>query len=304
MRTSCALLAVISLGFVFASCTPEDVIEQRASQSGHDSTYLSEIYEIDSVPGGIPYLGAVHLYGYDNLKRVTTLIDSAQSQTGWRIREERHFFYQGTDTLPYRSSEIFHSIDVSSYDAYYFYNAGGRRIRDSILIYDESGVSSTKLRRVSYSYSPGKMIDSSFDIAILNPQYVSLSNVHDSAVLDNNGNVVYNFRSVYYGVINTLNYQQESILNYDNHPNPFAHLSNYQCQDLIPADYFHFHQENNLLHIHNIAYRPGFPPTVYDLDYTGHYSYNTMNYPSQISPTFLPNSNSLFHKIIFVYRSP
>ena len=303
MKILYPFIAVISLLSIFVSCTPDDVLERASMQQSADSNYLSKIYQVDSIAGATIDTIMISTYTYDNLKRVISFTDSLfHTQGTVPVPKRGYFYYSGTDTLPYKTIEIIPTVDGDdSTIRYFFFDAHHLRKMDSVFTYQGPlGPTLRVLAKRYYSYSLGKISDTSFESSIFQVYFYNKS---DSAILDVNGNMLYSSQSVYNGVNDSFLYRFIYTANYDNHPSPFVHLSNLKCRDIFPprwAGFKDFPQNNNPLHL--IEYIQG-TTSHYDIDYTGHYLYNFAGYPKEISYLPTPNYPGRFSKLIFVYKT-
>lgn len=273
--------AFSSLIFTLISCKKEtNSTETPNTTTPADSSYLSVIYDIFQ-NGAIVDTVASMTYFYDANKRVSKLKDSVWNPTIDYKTETTIYFYHGTDTLPYRSTQT--TVWVAArpdeiINSFYFYNAAGLRVKDSVIAPSYHYVALQQ-------YQPDKIISSRVDSFFSPPAYNFFykENRKDTATLDANGNVISNISR--HGTTEIY----RSTVTYDNHPTPSAKLSNAKTLALFPTGetlFMEMSQKNNRLKIVETYTLNNQPPiTNYEDDLTGKYIYKTNGYPSKITVT-------------------
>lgn len=260
--------------------------------TGPDSNYLSRFFYIYADPSGIDTTDN-WIYSYDNLKRVTSLVDSTPDLAPIYLQEAYRYSYNGTDTVPYKTTHYYYSlVEKDTIEIWHYFDAGGKKGRDSFITRSLNTSLSVPTYSVNtdvsrYIYNGNTIFGIKYS-----PTTVLAT---DTATLDANGNLVSNTK---------LRGSQKiiSTATFDNHPSPFTHLSNFKTFMIFPSgETFleEFPQQNNLLHMYEVS--TGINPHLYDGDdYTGHYIYKNNGYPQEI---LLPNTPTDYFKIAFVYQS-
>lgn len=300
------LAALFILFFFISSCQKELSSENTPpspASPASDSIYLSKLYYIE-FDGVTLDTADKWSYTYDNLKRVTSLTDSVSGLPLNIVPLAYTYYYNGTDTLPFKS--VYLENYPQSKDTvitYFTYNNAGQRIRDSIYHsgYNASfipAVYGIKLTIKKYSYGVNKIYGESKDSLIYQVNgNMGIGSNRDTAITDAAGNMINN--KTYEFFTNQLLYT--SSLTYDNHPSPFSILSNFKTFKMFPSyETFleEFPQKNNLLTVDGVGTTSG---SAYNNDYNV-YTYKNNGYPQQILITDPPPSQA-YTKIVFVYRA-
>ncbi|MEO5943660.1 MAG: hypothetical protein ABIP30_07065 [Ferruginibacter sp.] len=277
-------LIIILAGIYFTSCQ-KGISEENSiippSTTKADSGYLSKIYFID-ISGGSNDTAGDFRYVYDSQKRVINIIDSSYDTFDYSI-ETYTYSYNGTDTLPSSVTVVtkFQNNQPDLWlERYFYYNSIGQRIKDSTFSNYQDNIIE------NYKYTSGNIYMEGRGKAL-----GGLPIIFDTATLDPNKNIISNVK--WYN-----NYKTVSTVTYDNHPSPFAKLSNYKALEVFPFGetfFYEMPQKNNRLAITESVTFNGNPQSDFDEDLTGKYSYRADGYPTQI---IAPDV-----KYIFVYKT-
>ncbi len=118
-----------------------------------DSIYISRIYELDTTAAA-PNDSLLYVkYDYDNAKRPLRFEISNRIAGVWKVTFRTEHFYRGADTLPYKVVES--DPGVQSDTIYYFYNAAGVVVRDSVIGVRSTGGSTITIN--DFIITPGKV---------------------------------------------------------------------------------------------------------------------------------------------------
>ncbi len=298
---------------VFISCQKEISIDNGNTPAPNptvgDSTYLTKIYAAEFYGAGLDTFG-INTVFYDNLKRVTSIIDSLKQPT-LVIQLSTEYFYSFTDTLPYKSIKKGYGSSgaLSQTDTFFhFYNPGARRIKDSIIRPGSVNPGSwdKTVTVINYQYTGnsilGQTVQTSFPTS--GPSYLSRSD-QDNATLDANGNIILNIKYVqhhYFG--GGTNYDTtRSVFTYDNKLSPWARLTAHNAFRIFPFGetfIYEFAHKNNVLKSDELTY--GSTSHHYIDDLTGAYTFNTFNYPKYITIPD-PQNPVFYEKDVFIYRA-
>jgi len=270
-----------------------------------DSNYLDKVLDVE-IQGSTIDTVAIAQYDYDASKRVTTITYSNESSTGpgYDISEIAKYYYTGVDTIPYKLLFVhYNSTAINDTTITYFTFSGTQRIADSSLdyIHNTSGTIYDKLAKTitTYEYVPGKIyVKSAYTMVEDNsplPQLGLIASNSDTAILDASGNLT-SYRSWDDASPFLLRY---SNFTYDNHPNPFASLSNFKAIPLLPHGETFIEEmqaKNNRL----LAREEDAMGTIYENDLTGKYTYKTNGYPIEINDDESPG---LIYRTVFIYKN-
>ncbi len=251
-----------------------------------DSNYLDKIYWIDVV-GAVEDTFKVFTYQYDNERRVTTFKRYNYSSQVYELAARFDYYYQGTERRPYkmiRTDSTWMSPTTDTLLTIFTYNALGLRLKDSVSFLRPGSISTSS---ISYSYAPGKIYGIERDATSITG--------YDTATIDGNGNVL-SFKSEWSNGNQTVfgNYT------YDNHPSPFAKLSNHISLPIFPAGET-FIWEHRAYNNRLVARETSTGGLDFDQDFTGQYVYKPNGYPSYIlSPDIFSPGEA--EKIVFVYK--
>ncbi|MEO8768607.1 MAG: hypothetical protein ABI402_00925 [Ferruginibacter sp.] len=231
MKRICFLFALTGFALIiFASCQKEinsDVTSNNyiSPPAINDSNYLDKIFDLYDNGSGIDTQN-ISVCRYDNLRRLTSISDSIFDSDEINFT----YYYNGTDTLPYKSMYT----DVSSTNAdteivYHYFDANQQKIKDSIINISNDG-SSVNVQVINYSYSPGKMYGEIATTGILPSSAPVYS--RDTATLDANNNIISSLDYILSGSDYILN--RTSNFTYDNHSNPFSKLNMFKSFNRFP----------------------------------------------------------------------
>ena len=189
MKTLSIFIAAIFL-IMLQSCQKEISIENGipAAPNAIDSNYLSKIL-YSAVVNGVPTDTAVFwTYKYDNLKRVTSFVDSTSNP----VPNSYFYFYNGTDTLPFKTVlyqvGVWHDYDTTI--TFHYFDNTGRNAKDSVIFsYSDifSGYESWyEIRNYSYNLNKIYGLREIYRPGGYTPYY------KDTATLDAAGNIIDN----------------------------------------------------------------------------------------------------------------
>ncbi len=316
MKVLISALAIFSI-LVLQSCQKEltaDTGNTNPPTGITDSSYLSKIYYVE-VNGALTDTGNRLTYSYDNLKRVTA-IRGIPNNLYDVIQISYDYYYNGSDTLPFRSRRIYVSANDPAqtqfrYDttiAWHYYDNTGRNIKDSMInsVADASTpvpyYSVLELR--TYSYGSGKIYGfrTYTGINVPNPSYV-YPDQKDTALLDALGNIT-NSKSYRYNSSSTL-YELEVVsdFTYDAKQSPFSKLSNFKTFGIFPNGetfYSELPQNTNRVTQNELhSFSGGGGGIHYDYSYTN--SYNTNGLIKQALIYDQPPNPTIYAKLLFSY---
>lgn len=267
MKATRTLLGSFILAcFLFISCqkeVTENIIETPQPETS-DSIYLDKIYEMYDDGSGLDTQN-IAVVRYDNLKRVTAIADSINtgSAANW------YYFYNGTDTLPYKSIYTYgDALDTDSQVVFHYYDANQRKLKDSIIDITSVG-NGLQISVFDYSYAPGKMYGQSYKIGINPASPIVYSS--DTATLDTKGNITNNRNSTLIGSNYVLN--RTSDFTYDNFIHPISKLNIWKSYNRFPNGETLFWEmmcTNNILTQNEVT----LPPNAYTFAPTYTYTYN------------------------------
>lgn len=297
-------ICLTCLFFLF-SCQKEvndpDIVNNNPVSA--DSSYLSKMYIIDADGSGIVDTFETYTYVYDNLKRVSVLLDSSEDNTLHVLIpfQTTQYYYNGNDTLPFKSITISYNSG-SNYDTttnFFAYNVSGKLAADSglYIVNPPNPIFVKDIR--SYQYGSA-VITGIRTVTTINQNGTSVSVEKDTAQTDANGNIIHNIKNRDFETVN-------STFTWDTHPSPFARISNFQTFAIVPFGETFFYEmpsKNNRLHVTEITTdnSSGTVQHNYDDDLTGKYSYNITGYPSQI---LIPDPAvpGAYERIVFIYKA-
>jgi hypothetical protein len=261
-----------------------------------DSIYLDKIFGLYDDGSGID-TQEVYNVNYDSRKRVTDIHDSLRNHPGIEPVYDFYFSYNGTDTLPSRSIFI-DAEDLATNSTfidtvYHFYDASGRKIRDSVINTSSySGTSNRYLSVVHYSYGNNIMYGETNS----NDFNGDISLQRDTAILDAQGNILSSKKYAFDNATSTFSLASSSVFTYDTHPHPFSKLScfryfyNFPIGETLFTEYAGF---NNTLSQHESV-----AGNTYD--FTSVYTYKTNGLPATVQSTY---PGGIDDKMIFKYRA-
>ena len=285
---------VIQSGFLlltFGSCQKEITSnELDSSASSNDSIYLDKVYQLDL--STMDTIVAVVLT-YDSQKRVTAMA----SPVGSFDYTNYAYYYNGTDTLPYKSTLLKqYQNEYDTVVTYHYYDNSKRNLKDSIHRAFENVIGDyfNTITVSNYSYSADKRFGFS-TYTHLDGGFSSPTGT-DTATIDLNNNIL--FSKHYYesmAIPGTYDLSNTSTISYDTHRSPFSFLSNLMAHQNFPIGetfFFEYLPFNNMLTLDETS-------TGYN--YTYNYTYGANGLPSTIIATSTAASTS--YKIIYTYRN-
>lgn len=205
--------AVVAM--LMISCQKEFTIEDGPDPVDppvpvNDSNYLDKITIYDSSFGNYNVIRVI-AYKYDVQRRVTSIIDSSEDN-GLKPQKHWEYYYNGNDTIPYKSKYYRYGTASDTEIVYHYYDANLRRVKDSII--QISGGSQDETI-TTYTYTGN-------NIYSLHQNFSGVPYT-DTTHIDSRGNIIYSVRE--FG-------GDEFIYEFDNHPSPFVRLSNFRALTL------------------------------------------------------------------------
>lgn len=232
MRSVNKLFALFAFAaVVLSACQKEisdDIPDPLEPPVATDSIYLDKMYVLWDEGSGMDTFGMATAY-YDNLKRVSAFTTSVTDDNG---KDSIRYYYNGTDTLPYKSLIIYFQNGVLLTDtvaSFFSYDNQGRKIKDSVLRISYSGTDrfvDTRVTKTSYSGSQ------MFGETVWTDAAPSTTIFRDTAILNASGDIITNKKYRKDGASFVL--ATTSDFTYDNHPSPFARMSNIQAHRMFP----------------------------------------------------------------------
>lgn len=313
----CFLLFLVSFGIYISSCQKEINVESGNNPfppSGNvkDSNYLDKLYFIDSIAGSKDTL-VFYTYLYDTNRRLLNISHyySHLTSLGPNLSKSQYFFYNGTDTLPFKRAEydyeeaLFYSSQylVDTSISMFKYDGLGRKTFDSTHEtdhFDFAGSNGVEFRKIisHFSYNARNVYVQKTATRLGGTNPVVYSNTFtDTAFFDATDNLI-SLKS--YGSIMPGMYILGTFT-YDNHPSPFAKLSNFASLDFFKTSELFWpllqSRNNPQLVLSEIIGGSG----GFYQDYTNMYTYNTDGYPLRIvQPDSLGGPN--YYITEFKYR--
>jgi len=258
-----------------------------------DSNYLDIVYEFETRVA-VTDTTAYYSYKYDAQKRVVSINWQwgdylLPYQDSGRVK----YFYNGSDTLPYRSYMTATYDGMLVFDTistFYTYDNTARLIKDSSVASDR-GTATPYFRMRQYlnlyNYVAGKITRQSSDLPIIEPTPSAYPPTYrlDTAIIDVNQNPVNTVNYVSYN--NTISFSKDYdiIISYDNKPSPFYKLNVFKSSSPIPAldqtFFLNFTGRNNYT-----TYTTGGSTVIYTNVYFSNGYIKRTSYPADIDPTF------------------
>ena len=277
LRNSFLLLSTLFCMFMTACQKEVNVDDNFVPTPTTDSNYLDKIYDIYDDGSGVDTQN-ISVCRYDNLKRLTAINDSVYNSDKITFT----YYYNSTDTLPYKSmytDEFTAGSDTEI--VYHYYNTNQQKIKDSIIkSYYSNGLGSqaVSVQVVNYSYAPGKMFGELVKTGINSASAPVYS--RDTAILDANNNIISSVDYTLSGSTYVLN--RTSGFTYDNHPNPFSRLNIFKSYNRFPNGETLFWEimcYNNIL----TQYEETLPPNPYIFDPVFTLTYKQNGFPASNS---------------------
>jgi hypothetical protein len=283
MKRILTLLTLVSiLTYTLISCN-KDSTSNNSNTTANDSIYLDKVYNLSYSGSGLD-TQYIYTCNYDNAHRLTSLISTpvANNVNGY-------FYYNGNDTLPFKSEYIDEHVGIDTGTVYHFYDANQVKTKDSMITSLQSG-SSYYTEVVNYTYSPGEM----FGEIILTTASATIY-LRDTAILDANGNIINSKDYVFDGTGYVLN--RTSDFTYDSNINPFSKLNIFKSMRRFPNGETLFYEimcYNNIITQSETTVAPN--PSNYTQVFS--YTYNQNGLPAISSTGVVPN----FEQQIFTYK--
>ncbi|MEO7306160.1 MAG: hypothetical protein ABIR78_02905 [Ferruginibacter sp.] len=264
MQTATLKFLLILVCFIFfIGCQKEISIENGGGSTpivtNTDSIYLDKIYALDNNGNRVDSI----MITYDNQKRVISMGFNTVSPDVYMY----NYFYNGADTIPFKSRLI--QVSSGSSDTtttYHYYNSNQRNIKDSAITsrLDGGPFGSYWLYTeiVRYNYAVGKRYAYT-DFIFMSPTPGS-SVREDTAVVDNENNIT-SSKAYFSG----SGLQNTSDLTFDTHINPFRLLSNFKAHQRFPSGetlFFEYFPYNNILSLREVNH--GSPVNITKYTYT------------------------------------
>jgi hypothetical protein len=313
MKTKQIFIPLITI-FIFSltACKKDTITEPAPTPTATlsaDSNYLSKLVIVDK-QGAVIDTGFIRTYNYDNLKRVTTVIEYSKYLGIVQSYDSISYSYNSTDNLPFRIFEYFTEIGQTKDTATSFltYNNSSQIIRDSSISSSKSISSNFYRIRTNistFSYAPariyGQVISS---ILFDNSNSETPYNQKDTATLDANNNITSCRQRTIIGTSSPSIETRISTFTYDNKPSPYL---NQNVNTIFPNfpigsdDLFNQQfSKNNRLKATVVT--TGTFGGIYNEDFTGKYIYKLNGYPSSILIPD-PTVSTDFIKFLFTYKT-
>jgi hypothetical protein len=215
---------LLAASVYLSACQKEVSTDTSTPSDIKDSTFLDYIYDLEKDPITNNFDTTYkQTYYYDNNKRVIKIYENFYSATTVNHYIETSFFYSSNDTIPYKSivNEKSSALpDQSVSERFHFYNAQGKKIKDSIL---EISAFNSDTIVSSYTYGNNSINKITVFKQLGGFQYIA----KDSAIINSLGNVI-NARN--FSVLTDPNFTvpqfyRETNYTYDNKSNPYYKLS-------------------------------------------------------------------------------
>ncbi len=191
-----SLLFLTAMIAVFSSCqkeyAPGEVIDPVVTDSTDtihtgDSIYLDKIYGLEDV-SGVTDTTYIMSFSYDAQKRLIAIKDSSLSGDENSIYQ---FFYNGTDTVPFKTTEAAYATPDSIFiESLKSYDAQNRLLKDSSRQFHLPDITTpTDILTTYFSYSAGSFTaQRTFESTTL----TQVSYTKDTTLLDGSGNILSN----------------------------------------------------------------------------------------------------------------
>jgi hypothetical protein len=297
-----AFILIISLFSCQKEYVPSGVDPNPTPDPIADSNYLDKIFYIDS--SSIQKENEVLLFNYDNANRVISIYDSIgiSPQTNLTINNKYLYYYNNSDTLPYKTINVDYfdsSLPPDTTVKFHFYDGTGQKIKDSILYSEYNGSNFTVWTDIQlYSYGLGKIYGEEFMSYTNSTNYDLIR--RDTGIINSYGDIVNNQKYVYDPVTMSSTLFENSTHEFDNHPSPFAKLSNFKTWAIFPngddlaEDLPQYHQ--NITYILNDYLGGGVHQDIFDI--RGTFTYNQRGYPV----SYLRTSTDGYTRANYTYK--
>lgn len=234
MRSISKLLAVFAFTMLALSACQKEITDEIPDPVdppvATDSIYLDKMYVLWDEGAGMDTFGMATAY-YDNQKRVSAFTTSVTDDNG---KDSIRYYYNGTDTLPYKSLIIYFQNGVLLTDtvaSFFSYDNQGRKIKDSVLRISYSATGTDRfvdMRVTKTTYSGNRL----FGETVWTDAAAATTIFRDTATVNAAGDIVTNKKYQKDGASFVL--ATTSDFTYDNHPSPFARMSNIQAHRMFP----------------------------------------------------------------------
>ncbi len=232
MKTIPTLIASVMLFSVFLiSCGKDHPAQNNpVINPVADTHYLSKEIVVYSGTGDT----TVVTFHYDNAKRLIKIADTTNYSTPFEYIGSTTYYYNGNDTFPYKSYHITTGSFIDTTTKFFYYDASGRKIKDSIILIFSDGANYQIYHTVnSFQYAVGKIYGYSVDslvYTIVGPgTYRHVKT--DTATLDANNYIVSNIKHEWDGSIAQTEITNTTSKNY------MSLLSIRNCLDVLPDGY-------------------------------------------------------------------
>ena len=304
-RTPALFLIVSTLVIGFISCKKDSTDNNNSNNNNNntapDSNYVDRIYIIDSTASGED-TSQLEIYTYDNLKRVTTIVDSMLTPTP-ELFAFKQFEYSGSDSLPFKSTLYVYdgNVNFDTVITYHYFDNTGKLVKDSIININKSTSPSyyqIRQRVLNITYSAGMMYGFTRDSAMFVNNVPSTSPAiitTDTITLDANANMIHTIQHRSTTVYTTTN-------SFDNHPHPFKALNIFMCWgvNIFQNSYYDPTEPNTNNITHVVETGTGSTPYNHDFAlFNSYYSNGFLKTTAHPQPAGSPD----YEKYLFVYKS-
>ena len=277
-------LLITSLFLILISSCQKEISSPTGSAPipiiTNDSILISKIIGLDTTKTAP--LDTVYklLFQYDNLKRISSSLTIDYNNTGIAVDTfcNNKYFYNGTDTLPFKVNAIIDDLHTYLDTDYYQYSSPERRvIYDSSIQYDANPIYTYfTFQSYDFTYFTNQVSQTERDYP--NGVYGS-TQLFKIPVNKISGNIVSQRDTTSGGDVEVFNSTYDNKLNPLNRFNfgaPIIHFGS----DFFTTDYLLIDQVNNITEINEVRtiFITG---NIYLDHYKFLYSYNTTGYPTE-----------------------
>lgn len=280
-----SLIAGLASFFLLVSCQKEFTIEggiTPIAPGTNDSVYLDRVIEVYTALMD----STIQNFRYDNQKRVVGISRKLYRNNMLEDTSVATFFYNGSDTLPFKYTDYAANMTVSYFDsvvAFLYYDAQGRVVSDStIYAYGGPFTGYSKDKDIgNYQYVGNNIYRYRTQTDLVTPSPVI--NYLDTFWLDANKNIVkwhaYDSPPLF------LFYTEDAT--FDNKVNPYYYMN---FSD-------HPNRNNMLTSLAEKIFSPG-SSSIYNTSYV--HVYNSFNMPTQTIGT---ETGTVSERKYYKYRS-
>lgn len=138
---------------ICSSCQKEASFTTTRAAGSNDSIYLEKVVELDTtLPTGLDTIFKTEFF-YDGSKRILRLFETDFiNNLSQKIFTEKKYYYNGADTLPFKTTEIVTDGPVVYYDTSFYTYRNGYVSRDSVILYRQNNLG--LLATSTQAYSP------------------------------------------------------------------------------------------------------------------------------------------------------